>query len=59
VGKQKLLDVLQGVPFTGEQSVVADRLDSPVTSMRVIECAERQYLAAGDEDGVIRIWSVE
>lgn len=32
-----------------------DRLESPVTCMRLIQ-AQRRYLVAGDEDGVVRIW---
>ena len=39
--------------------VDSDRLDSPITSMRVITFADCQYLAAGDESGVFRMYSAE
>jgi len=52
-------DVLGSKSVTEDQTVLADRLDSPLTCMCLIAYAGKQYLAAGDEDGVVRIWSAE
>ena len=59
ITKRSLSDVARGLPSAEESIAVSDRLDSPVTSMRVIPCADRLYLAAGDEDGVLRIYAAE
>lgn len=48
-------------PTTDDKPSV-DRLDAAVTCMKIVRGPEendKKYLVAGDEDGVIRIWTVE
>ncbi|ODO06895.1 hypothetical protein I350_04255 [Cryptococcus amylolentus CBS 6273] len=46
-----------------ENHPCVDRLDAPVMCMKILRASspggERQLLAVGDEDGVVRIWTVE
>lgn len=56
--KQDLLHFLQDTP---SQTTVldSDRLDSPVTVLKLVDSGQGELLVAGDEDGVVRIWTVE
>jgi hypothetical protein len=58
VTKQGLLHFLQDTP---SQTPVldSDRLDSPVTVMKLVNSGQGELLVAGDEDGVVRIWTAE
>ncbi len=57
VRKSLLRDVLLGTPIHDDGDISADRLDSPVTCMKVVTAGRDRYLVAGDDDGVVRIWS--
>jgi hypothetical protein len=46
---------MKGSPFSSGDDTSMDRLDSPITSMKVIG-GEKRFLVAGDEDGAVRIW---
>jgi hypothetical protein len=56
VSKERLNSVIQGrtIPSQGPD---VDRLDSPVTCFKLV--ADKEYLVAGDEDGILRIWKTE
>jgi hypothetical protein len=43
-------------PASSNESLSMDRLDAPVTCMRVAG-SNKRYLVAGDEDGAVRIWN--
>ncbi|OXG25397.1 hypothetical protein C367_03219 [Cryptococcus neoformans Ze90-1] len=48
-------------PTTDDRPTI-DRLDAAVTCMKIVRGPEendKKYLVAGDEDGVIRIWTVD
>jgi hypothetical protein len=51
-----LIEVMKANPSSSDDDDVSvDRLDSPVTCMKVIG-REKRFLVAGDEDGAVRIW---
>jgi hypothetical protein len=50
-----MLDILADTFAKEDEGVSTDRLDSPVTCMRMVEI-DKRYLIAGDEDGAVRIW---
>ena len=59
VTKQLLSDVLQDV-IIRDDAVSADRLDATVSCMKVVNHQGLgNFVVAGDEDGVVRIWNVE
>ncbi|KAI9633004.1 uncharacterized protein MKK02DRAFT_40384 [Dioszegia hungarica] len=58
VTKRRLLHVLDGKSTAGTDSLSADRLDSRITCLKLIQ-SDPPYLVAGDEDGAIRIWDAE
>lgn len=61
VSRRKLGAELRGDPPDTSDQVDCDRLESPVTSMRIIRMgsADAAYLVAGDEDGCVRIWNAQ
>ncbi|EIW71713.1 hypothetical protein TREMEDRAFT_27484 [Tremella mesenterica DSM 1558] len=40
-------------------SLSMDRLDSPITSSVLVSAVGKSYMIAGDEDGVVRIWTAD
>jgi hypothetical protein len=56
VTRQSVLDILAGATASEESAVESDRLDSPVTCMRIVQL-DKRYLIAGDEDGAVRVWN--
>jgi hypothetical protein len=46
---------MKGRPSPSGDDMSMDRLDSPMTCMKVIG-GEKRFLVAGDEDGAVRIW---
>ena len=46
---------MKGSPSSTGDDTSIDRLDSPITCMKVVG-REKRFLVAGDEDGAVRIW---
>lgn len=46
---------MQGGQSAPSDDTSGDRLDSPITFMKVFG-REKRFLVAGDEDGTVRIW---
>lgn len=59
VTKRRIGDMLQGVPVTATNNLAADRLASPVSCTKLLAVGNKQYLAAGDLDGVVRTWDAQ
>lgn len=58
--RSKLGAYLRGEVVTPNDCPEGDRLESPVTCMRVVRAnIGPSYLAAGDADGCVRIWDAE
>lgn len=56
--KQSLAEVLSAVSPTSD-TVGNDRLESAVTVIKTIKTSSGDFVVAGDEDGVIRIWTTK
>lgn len=60
VSKRTLLDVLNNRESArGKEQPSMDRLDSPVTALRIIKHHKLDLIVAGDDDGAVRIWNAE
>lgn len=56
--KRQLADILSGSSTPDEAVLSSDRLEARVSCMKIVKNS-RDYLVAGDEDGVVRIWDAE
>ena len=58
ITKQRLGALLTGARLD-EVQLSVDRCDSPVTASRAYTFESAKYYAAGDEDGIVRVWTAE